>query len=386
MSSRQRNNYTNPKDQADGGAEVPPRHFCSMIEAMGGRNRQINVIFEPILVSPSMRQLDRTLRIISDKDVVITLVGESGTGKEVLARRIHELSSRRAQPFVPINCGAIPENLFESELFGHERGAFTGANQLVRGKIEAADGGTLFLDEIGELPLSMQVKRLRFLENRRFMRVGGSQKVNVDVRLICATLRPLEEEVDGGKFRPDLYYRINGVMLQVPPLRERAADVVPLIGQLIPELAAKHRIAPARFTRAVVAALRAYSWPGNVRELRNVIELACLLRSGRSVRLADLPLRIQAVAARRGARETTGRSSLEVVEVRLDRPLHEAIDQIIQAAVEHEGGSHARAAARLAIGLRTVQRHVARTRLVPGAALRGEAGTELRVLPGGSKR
>ena len=202
----------------------------------------------------------------------------------------------------------FPENLFESEFFGHERGAFTGANQLVRGKIEAASGGTLFLDEIGELPLSMQVKLLRFLENRRFMRVGGSQKVNVDVRLVCATLRPLEEDVASGRFRADLYYRINGVMLQVPPLRERAADIVPLVGQLVSELTGKHRVAPARFTAPAVAALRAFSWPGNVRELRNVIELACLLRAGRTVRVADMPPRIQAVAVRRGVRTEANRT------------------------------------------------------------------------------
>ena len=331
-----------------------------------------------------MRQLDRTLRVISDKDVVITFVGESGTGKEVLARRVHELSSRGAQPFVPINCGAIPESLFESELFGHEKGAFTGANQLVRGKIEAANGGTLFLDEIGELPLPMQVKLLRFLENRRFMRVGGSQKVDVDLRLVCATIRPLDEEVEAGKFRPDLYYRINGVMLQVPPLRERAADLVPLISQLVPEIAAKHRVPAARFTRAVMAALRGYSWPGNVRELRNVIELVCLLRSGRAVRLADLPPRIQTIAARPAVRDAARRSGQPVIEVRLDRSLREAVDQIIHAAIELEDGSQARAAARLGIGLRTVQRHLARPTLTPMGS-RAATTTGLRVLPGRSK-
>jgi DNA-binding NtrC family response regulator len=337
-----------------------------MIGAMGARNRQVNVIFEPVLASPSMRQLDRTLRLIADKDVVITLAGESGTGKEILARRVHELSSRRAQPFIPINCGAIPENLFESELFGHEKGAFTGAHQLVHGKIEAANGGTLFLDEIGELPLSMQVKLLRFLENRRFMRVGGSQKVNVDIRLVCATLRPLEEETKAGKFRTDLYYRISGVMLQVPPLRDRAADIVPLIGQMIPQLSAKHRVSPARFTRAAISALRGYDWPGNVRELRNVIELACLLRAGRAVRMSDLPPRVQDVGAGNGSRAPTVRSHSETIQVRLDRRLDDSIDQIIQAAVELEGGNQSGAASRLGIGLRTVQRHMNRVRFVRG--------------------
>ena len=326
-----------------------------------------------------MRQLDRTLHAIADKDVVITLVGESGTGKEVLARRIHELSSRQAQPFVPINCGAIPETLFESELFGHEKGAFTGASHLMRGKIEGANGGTLFLDEIGELPLSMQVKLLRFLENRRFMRVGGSQKVNVDIRLVCATLRPLEEETQAGKFRNDLYYRINGVMLEVPPLRKRAADIVPLINQMIHELAAKHRVAPGRFTRAAVSALRAYDWPGNVRELRNVIELSCLLRAGRAIRLADLPPRVQAASSPLNTEGASNRTRTQVkIEISLDRQLDETIDQIIQAAVELEGGSQARAAARLGIGLRTIQRHLGRTRpshLAPDQGSAGESPT-----------
>ena len=329
---------------------------------MIARNRQINVIFEPVLASRSMRQLDRVLRGIADKDVVITLVGESGTGKEVLARRIHELSARRAQPFVPINCGAIPEPLFESELFGHEKGAFTGASHLVHGKIEGANGGTLFLDEIGELTLPMQVKLLRFLENRRFMRVGGSKKVSVDVRLVCATLSPLEEEVQAGRFRKDLYYRINGVLLEVPPLRERTADIVPLIHQMIAELAAKHRVAPGRFSRLAMSALRAYPWPGNVRELRNVIELACLLRAGRAIRLADLPPRVQSAAPARAKGAPGIQDRAQTMEIRLDRSLDETIDQIIQAAVEVEGGSQSRAAARLGIGLRTVQRHLGRVR------------------------
>ena len=170
-----------------------------------------------------MRRLDRVLEAIAAKDVAVSLVGESGTGKEVLARRIHELSHRARGPFVPINCAAIPEALFESELFGHERGAFTGAHERAKGKVEAAEGGTLFLDEIGEMPLGMQAKLLRFLENRRFMRVGGTSKIQADVRLLFATLRPLEQEVRAGRFRADLFYRIQGIPIPVPPLRESAA-------------------------------------------------------------------------------------------------------------------------------------------------------------------
>jgi transcriptional regulator with PAS, ATPase and Fis domain len=241
--------------------------------------RQINLLVEPVMVSNAMRRLDRLLTTVAYKEVAVCLVGESGTGKEVLARRIHELSSRRAERFVPINCAAIPEALFESELFGHERGAFAGASQLASGKIEAASRGSLFFDEIGELPLTMQAKFLRFLEGWRFMRVGGTKKIQADVRLICATLRPLEEEVQRGAFREDLYYRIQGITLMIPPLRERRADIAPLIQELTLELARKHRVPAPELMRAAASALREYAWPGNIRELRNVGERLCLLRS-----------------------------------------------------------------------------------------------------------
>jgi transcriptional regulator with PAS, ATPase and Fis domain len=305
------------------------------------------------MVSGAMRRLDRTLRRIADKDVVVCLVGESGTGKEVLARRIHELSSRRAERFVPINCAAIPEALFESELFGHERGAFTGASELMRGKVEAASGGTLFLDEIGELPFGLQAKLLRFLESLRFMRVGGTEKIQADVRLVCATLRPLEDDVRRGTFRADLYYRIQGITLSIPPLRERRADIAPLASELLAQLASKHGVSEPKLTRAALAALQSYAWPGNIRELRNVLEKLCLLRTRRNVRLADLPdaLRLTAAPA-----DLARASPTRTVEVSLDEPLEASVDRIIQAAVALEGGNRSRAAERLGIGLRTVQR------------------------------
>ncbi len=323
---------------------------------MPPRKRQHDVLFEPVLVSSAMKRLDRTLRLLADKDVTITLIGESGTGKEILARRVHDLSSRHGKPFIPINCAAIPESLFESELFGHEKGAFTGADQLVRGKIEAANTGTLFLDEIGEMPLNVQAKLLRFLEGRRFMRVGGSTKVVVDVRLVCATLRPLDEEVAAGRFRADLYYRIQGATLEIPPLRERAADLLPLIEELVAERSAKHGVTPPRFSRSVLSMFRAYPWPGNVRELRNTVELLCLLRAGKLVRPEDLPARIRAAAGKSTAAPPS------TIEISLDQSLDESIDAIIRAAVELEGGNQSRAAERLQIGLRTVQRHRARAR------------------------
>src|SRR6187401_1061611 len=159
---------------------------------MSARKRHPDVVFEPIMRSAAMKRADQIIRLVATKDVPLTLIGESGTGKEVLARRAHELSERRRGPFVPINCAAIPDALFESELFGHERGAFTGASERASGKIEAADSGTLFLDEIGEMPMAMQAKLLRFFENRKYMRVGGSKKIDADVRLVFATLRPLD--------------------------------------------------------------------------------------------------------------------------------------------------------------------------------------------------
>jgi transcriptional regulator with PAS, ATPase and Fis domain len=272
----------------------------------------------------------------------------------VIARRIHELSPRRAEPFAPINCAAIPEALFESELFGHERGAFTGANERVRGKIEAASGGSLFLDEIGELPLPMQAKLLRFLENRRFTRVGGTTKIEADVRPIYATLRPLDEEVQRGRFRADLFYRIQGISLTVPPLRERRRDLAPLIHELIAEFTVKHRVQAPRITRAAVAALHEYGWPGNIRELKNVVEQLCVLRSGKPARVEDLPVSIRVALSNRD-RSTPPSHTLEVS---LDRPLAESVDDIIEAAIALEGGNRSRAARRLEIGLRTVQRRL----------------------------
>ncbi len=310
-----------------------------------------------------MRQLDRIIRKVADKDVVITLVGESGTGKEVLARRVHDLSDRRAGPFTPINCAAIPDALFESELFGHEKGAFTGASERARGKVEAAAGGTLFLDEIGEMPVGVQAKLLRFLENRKFMRVGGSTKIAVDVRLITATLRPLEDEVKAGRFRADLFYRIQGVSLDVPPLRERQFDLPVLVRQFIAMASARHNTKAPRLTRAAMTALRSYTWPGNVRELRNVVELLCLLRDGKQVRVRDLPPAVRCALpskADQGAGRAAPNSNEDLLEVRLDRPLDETLDRILRAALALEDGNRSRAARRLGISVRTMQRYAAR--------------------------
>ncbi len=316
---------------------------------MPKRPRSQIVVLEPVMASPVMRSFDRFLRAVAVKEVTVTFTGESGSGKEVMARRLHEMSPRRSGPFVPINCAAIPETLFESELFGHERGAYTGANERATGKIEVANGGTLFLDEIAEMPLGLQAKMLRFLETHRYMRVGGTKKIQADVRLVLATLRPLEQEVRAGRFRPDLYYRIQGIVLGVPALRERRRDIPQLLDAFIAQLSATHDVQPPVFVRSTRAALTAYDWPGNVRELRNVVELLCILREGKSVRVQDLP-----PAVRQSRSDPTALGDTIVVPT--NRPLEEVIDLVIDAAIGAERGNLTRAAQRLKVSVRTLQR------------------------------
>jgi DNA-binding NtrC family response regulator len=307
------------------------------------------VVLEPTMVSPVMRSFDRILRAVASKHVTVTFVGESGSGKEVMARRLHDLSPRRGGPFVPINCAAIPEALFESELFGHERGAFTGATGRGLGKVEMARGGTLFLDEVAEVPIALQPKLLRFLETRRFMRVGGTKKHEVDVRLVLATLRSLEDEVRLGRFREDLYYRVQGIVLTVPALRERRRDIPPLIDAFIAQLSAIHDCEPPRLTRAVRAVLVGHHWPGNVRQLRNVLELVTILRSGKQVGLADLPPGFVPPAA---TPHVNGTLAIDVA----DHTLAEIVDRVVDHVVADEHGSLSRAAKRLGVSLRTLQR------------------------------
>jgi len=300
--------------------------------------------------SSVMKTFDRLLRAIAAKDVTVTFVGESGSGKEIMARRLHDLSPRRGGPFVPINCAAIPDTLFESELFGHERGAFTGAVERRPGKVEIASGGTLFLDEVAEMPLVAQPKLLRFLETHRFMRVGGIKKLQVDARVVLATLRPLEEEVRCGRFREDLYYRIQGVTLRVPPLRERRRDIPTLIDAFVRQLSAIHGCTPPRLARAARAALVAHDWPGNVRQLRNVIELVTILRSGKPVRIQDLPPGFDRIP------DETESASESTLTLDLGQPLADMIDHIIGHVIAIEHGDLVRAARRLGVSLRTLQR------------------------------
>ena len=236
-----------------------------------------------------MLQAIETVESIAATKVTVLITGESGTGKELIARAIHLRSERRDKPFVAVNCGALPEGVLESELFGHEKGSFTGATSQRKGRFEIADGGTLLLDEVGEMPLATQVKLLRVLEEERFMRVGGSAEVVVDVRVIASTNRDLKRLVDLGHFRRDLYYRLNVVPIHVPPLRERRDDIRTILHGIAEEARLRNRVEFGGMTEEALRALERYDWPGNVRELKNLAESLVVLSGGRKVELDDLP-------------------------------------------------------------------------------------------------
>lgn len=242
--------------------------------------------------SEAICQVRRLIEQVAGSDASVLILGESGTGKEVVARNIHAMSARMGKPFIPINCGAIPGELLESELFGHEKGAFTGAITSRQGRFELANGGTLFLDEIGDMPLAMQVKLLRVLQERCFERVGSNRSVEVNVRIIAATHRNLESAILDGKFREDLFYRLNVFPIEMPPLRQRSQDIPLLINELIARIEGEGRPVP-RLMPDVISALTHYQWPGNVRELANLVERLAILYPDSIVSCQELPSRFQ---------------------------------------------------------------------------------------------
>ncbi len=250
---------------------------------------EVNLHHDMVGESVAIKEVYRFLSRVAPTESTVLVGGESGTGKELVARAIHRNSPRATKPFVAINCAAIPEGLLESELFGYERGAFTGALAQKKGRLELADGGVVFLDEIGELAPALQVKLLRVLQEREFERLGGSRQISVDIRLIAATNKDLAAAVKARTFREDLYYRLNVVSLQVPPLRDRLADIPMLAGYFIAKYAAKCKVKPKRISVEAVAALANYDWPGNVRELENSIERALVLGVSESIEPEDLP-------------------------------------------------------------------------------------------------
>ncbi|MBA3754340.1 MAG: PEP-CTERM-box response regulator transcription factor [Nitrospira sp.] len=240
--------------------------------------------------SAPMQHLFETVRRVAVSDLAVLIVGESGTGKELVARAVHDESPRREGPFIAINCGAIPDNLLESELFGHEKGAFTGAHLQRKGRLELAQGGTLFLDEIGELPLSLQVKLLRFLQEQQIERVGGREAIAVDTRIVAATNMNLTAALDHGTFRKDLYYRLSVVQIQVPPLREREEDPVLLAHAFVLKSREQLNARVTGLSDEARDAIRAYAWPGNVRELENRIKRAVVMAHGTTLQPVDLEL------------------------------------------------------------------------------------------------
>jgi DNA-binding NtrC family response regulator len=255
------------------------------------RTQDVTYDFDKIIaVSPAMQKVISTLRRIADSEATILMTGETGTGKSILSGTIHFNSRRRTKPFIKINCANIPETLLESELFGHERGAFTGATKTRQGRLEQANGGTVFLDEIGELSPTLQAKFLRVMEEKCFERLGGNQTIRSDIRIITATHRNLEANVEAGTFREDLYYRINVLRMHLPPLRERRLCIEPLSNYLLQKICRELKRHFIGFTPEVIETFKNYQWPGNIRELANAIERAVLLEEGNIISLENISL------------------------------------------------------------------------------------------------
>ncbi|MFC4276931.1 sigma-54-dependent transcriptional regulator [Achromobacter aloeverae] len=293
--------------------------------------------------SEPMKLLYKQIAKVAPTEATVLLMGDSGTGKELAAQAIHELSARRKGPFLPVNCGAISPNLIESEMFGHERGSFTGADRQHKGYFERAAGGTLFLDEITEMPVDLQVKLLRVLETGLFMRVGTNREIASDVRVVAATNRNPEEAVAEGKLREDLYHRLNVFPLELPPLRERGDDVL-LIAQRYLDILNKERGADKKFTSGTLDAMRRHAWPGNVRELKNYVHRAFILADDNEIRANVVPLQMAPEKATVGTQIT----------VPVGVPLADADRQLIFATLEQCGGVKKHAAEILGISLKTL--------------------------------
>jgi len=296
-----------------------------------------------VYISEAMEGVMSRVTRAAESYATVLITGESGTGKELVARAIHKLSDRKEVPFVTVNCSAVPENLIESELFGHEKGAFTGADRLRIGRFEQAEGGTLFLDEIGEVPLQVQVKLLRVLQERSFERVGGNETISVDVRIITATNRNLGDEVGKGAFRRDLFYRLNVVGIELPPLRERKSDIPVLVEYFIKLYAKNHAKTIYSLTPEALDCLIKYPFPGNVRELGNIIEQAVVLSRGDIVTIRDLPLRICT-----GEEKPKGNLSLNEKVEELER-------DSLRKALRETGGNKSAAARSLGISERKIR-------------------------------
>ena len=328
-----------------------------------GQQRGLQLFRSLVGTSRTVQSVRQLMEQVADKDVSVLITGESGTGKEVVARNLHYHSPRRGKPFVPVNCGAIPAELLESELFGHEKGAFTGAITSRIGRFEMAEGGTLFLDEIGDMPLSMQVKILRVLQERTYERVGSSRTQSADVRVIAATHKHLEDMIETGDFREDLYYRLNVFPIEMPALRDRVEDIPLLINELISRME-KEKRGSVRLNSAAIMSLCRHNWPGNVRELANLVERLAIMHPYGVIGVQELPKKFRYVDDYDENRpvEDSGMPSSILGLVGLDAPallpvngidlkdyLSNLEKQLIQQALDEAGGVVARAAEKLRI-------------------------------------
>ncbi len=316
--------------------------ISKVVEENGESKEEEDVEF--IGASKPMKEVFKLIRKYATTDYPVLITGETGTGKELTARAIHERSIRRDKPFIAINCTAVPPDLLEAELFGYEKGAFTGAYKTKQGKVELADGGTLFLDEIGDMPLDIQSKLLRFLQDYSFERLGGTKTLKADVRIIAATNVDLERAVKEGRFREDLFYRLNVLTIKLPPLRERGEDVV-IMAQYFLEKSAKELNKNIKgFTEKALEAIRNYTWPGNVRELINVVRKACVLAKGEYIDVEDLNINVDALAVNGG----------EGVNLNLEENINKLEKELLERAFRISSGNVSKIAALLGVSRPTV--------------------------------
>lgn len=335
--------------------ESMPDEDSSDISVSNEAADESNLVYK----SSEMKSIVTMAKKVAGSDVNVLITGESGTGKELIARAIHNLSNRRTNPFVPVNCGALPENLFESEIFGHEKGAFTGAIRTKPGLLEFANQGSFFLDEIGDMSLALQVKLLRMLEERKIRRVGGQKLIDIDVRIIAATNQDLSQAVGEKKIREDLYYRINTIQIAIPPLRERPDDILLLAHHFLNILCTKNDKAVNRFSSDAEDSLLKYGWPGNVRELQNMISRAFYLCSSRVIQKGDLPL-------------TVSGQAISLDDKMFDLSYKEAKDYVLEKfeieylthKLRHFNGNISQAAANCGIDRRSIHRLINKYKII----------------------
>ena len=328
------------------------RNLRLEVETLRDELRRLGRFGQLIGASTAMQKIYDAMARVAPTDATVFVVGETGTGKEVVARTIHEMSRRAKRPFVPVNSAAISPQLIESELFGHEKGSFTGADRMRRGVFEQADGGTLFLDEITEMDIDLQSKLLRALESRKVQRVGGAEQIPVDVRVIAATNRDPREAVSAGKLREDLYYRLNVFPLALPPLRERPGDIDRLAEHFLSEIEAEDGMA-RHFSPEALDRLRRHVWPGNVRELRNVVQRSAIL-GGEKIGPEALPLRESAASPLPTVAAPTGANGDQAVHIPPGMPLAQVEKRHIETTLAHYEGDKKRAAEALGMSLKTL--------------------------------